>query len=162
MENPQGIWLETVEIEVGEVVSGEIRTLDFPFEVQGHGVVMAKVDASCGCLNSRLVVDGEILGWGTALAAGTQGIIQVDWDTAKEAAELSIRTLINYVDLFMVLPGDCNGDGDVNILDVVALAGAILGNLELTSSQGQAADLDGNGLLNILDIIAIVNLILAV
>ena len=87
---------------------------------------------------------------------------QVDWDTAKEAAELSIRTLINYVDLFMVLPGDCNGDGDVNILDVVALAGAILGNLELTSSQEQAADLDGNGLLNILDIIAIVNLILAV
>ena len=85
---------------------------------------------------------------------------QVDWDTAKEAAEVSIRTLINYVDQFMVLSGDCNGDGDVNILDVVALAGAILGNIELTSSQVEAADMDDNGLLNILDIIAIVNLIL--
>jgi hypothetical protein len=60
----------------------------------------------------------------------------------------------------MILPGDCNGDGEVNILDVVALAGAVLGNIELTPSQAEAADMDGNGLLNILDIIAIVNLIL--
>jgi len=85
---------------------------------------------------------------------------QVDWDTAKEAAEVSIRTLINYIDQFMVMPGDCNSDGVVNILDVVALAGAVLGNIELTQSQSEAADMDGNGLLNILDIIAIVNLIL--
>ena len=87
---------------------------------------------------------------------------QVEWDTAKEAAEVSIRTLIEYVDQFMIFSGDCNGDGEVNILDVVALASAILGNLELTPSQTEAADIDGNGLLNILDIIAIVNLILNV
>ena len=85
---------------------------------------------------------------------------QVDWDTAKEAAEVSIRTLISYVDQFMIIPGDCNSDGEVNILDVVALAGVILDNLELTPSQAEAADMDGNGMLNILDIIAIVNLIL--
>jgi len=85
---------------------------------------------------------------------------QVDWDTAKEAAEVSIRTLIDYIDQFMILPGDCNGDGEVNILDVVALASVILGNSEFTPSQTTAADMDGNGLLNILDIIAIVNLIL--
>ena len=85
---------------------------------------------------------------------------QVDWDIAKEAAEVSIRTLIEYVDQFMILSGNCNSDGVVIILDVVALAGAILGNIELTSSQAEAADMDGNGLLNILDIIAIVNLIL--
>ena len=85
---------------------------------------------------------------------------QVDWDTAKEAAEVSIRTLIGYIDQFMILPGDCNGDGEVNILDVVALVGVILGNSELTPSQTEAVDMDGNGLLNILDIIALVNLIL--
>ena len=85
---------------------------------------------------------------------------QVDWDTAKEAAEVSIRTLIDYIDQFMILPGDCNGDGEVNILDVVALASVILGNSEFTPSQTTAADMDGNGLLNILDIIAIVNMIL--
>ena len=84
----------------------------------------------------------------------------MDWDTAIEAAEVSIRTLIGYIDQFMILPGDCNGDGEVNILDVVALVGVILGNSELTPSQTEAADMDGNGLLNILDIIALVNLIL--
>jgi hypothetical protein len=86
---------------------------------------------------------------------------QVEWDTATEAAEVSIRTLINYVDQFMVMSGDCNSDGQINILDVVALAGAILGNLELSPTQTAAADMDGNGELNILDIIAIVNLILS-
>ena len=86
---------------------------------------------------------------------------QIDWDTAREAAELSIRTLINHIDQFMIIPGDCNADGNINILDVVALAGAILGNLELTPSQTVAADIDENGLLNVLDIIAIVNMILA-
>jgi len=85
---------------------------------------------------------------------------QVDWDTAKEAAEVSIRTLINYVDQFMVMPGDCNSDGEINILDVVVLAGTILGSMELTLSQTEAADMDGNGLLNILDVIALVNLII--
>lgn len=85
---------------------------------------------------------------------------QVDWDTAKEAAEVSIRILIEHVDEFMILSGDCNSDGQVNILDVVAIAGAILGNMELTPNQVAAADMDDNGLLNILDIIAIVNLIL--
>ena len=85
---------------------------------------------------------------------------QVNWETAKAAAEVSIRTLIHYVDQFILILGDCNGDGEVNTLDVVALTGAILGNLELTSLQTQAADMDGNDLLNILDIIAIVNIIL--
>ena len=85
---------------------------------------------------------------------------QVDWDTAREATEISLRALINHVDQFMILSGDCNGDGEIDILDVVALVGVILGNSELTPSQTEAADMDDNGLLNILDIIALVNLIL--
>ena len=84
----------------------------------------------------------------------------MDWDTAREATEISLRALINHVDQFMILSGDCNSDGEVNILDVVALVGVILGNSELTPSQTEAVDMDGNGLLNILDIIALVNLIL--
>ena len=51
---------------------------------------------------------------------------QVDLDTAREAAEISIRTLINYVDDFMVMQGDCNGDGEVDILDVVEIISVIL------------------------------------
>ena len=61
----------------------------------------------------------------------------------------------------MLLAGDCNMDGEVNILDVVALAGAILGNVELSTEGIEAADIDNNGELNILDIIAIVSMILS-
>ena len=86
---------------------------------------------------------------------------QVDWDIAKEAAEISIRTLIEYVDQLLIISGDCNVDGEVNILDVVMLSSAILDGIELTESQMLASDLDSNGVLNILDIIAIINLILS-
>ena len=82
---------------------------------------------------------------------------QIDWDTAKEATEASLRTLINHVSQFMVISGDCNSDGEVNILDIISLTNVILG---FSESQTLAADMDENGQLDILDIIAIVNLIL--
>ena len=82
MESPLGIQLKTTHVAVGEVVSGEIPTLAFPFEVHGVEVVMEKVEASCGCLNPRLLVNGDIRPWGATLAPGTRGTIQVDWDTA--------------------------------------------------------------------------------
>ncbi len=85
---------------------------------------------------------------------------QIDWNTARQATEISLRALIAHVDQLTVLPGDCNGDGDVNILDIVALANVVLGFDDFSPSQELAADMDGNGQLNILDIIAIVNLIL--
>ena len=84
----------------------------------------------------------------------------MDRNTAREATEITLRALTNHVDQFMILSGDCNGDGEIDILDVVALVGVILGNSELIPSQAEAADMDGNGLLNILDIIALVSLIL--
>ena len=87
---------------------------------------------------------------------------QVDWDTAREAAEISIRALIEHINQFVIILGDCNSDSEVNILDIVLLAGVILGNNELTPTQVEAADMDNNQLLNILDIISIINLILSV
>ena len=85
---------------------------------------------------------------------------QIEWNTAKQAAEISIRTLINYIDQQIVLDGDCNSDGDVNILDIIALVGSILGEISLSQQEEFAADMDGNGMLNILDIVAIVELII--
>ncbi len=85
---------------------------------------------------------------------------QVDWDTAREAAEISIRTLIDHINQFVVISGDSNGDGEVNVLDVVTLSSSILYDTDLTESQIIASDLDSNGVLNVLDIIAIINLIL--
>ncbi len=54
------------------------------------------------------------------------------------------------------LQGDVNGDGTVNILDIVQLA-----NMILSDDYQELADLNGDGNLNILDVVALVNIILA-
>tara|TARA_B100000029_G_scaffold122809_1_gene116396 strand:+ start:478 stop:1860 length:1383 start_codon:yes stop_codon:yes gene_type:complete len=87
---------------------------------------------------------------------------QINWETAKEAAEISIRTLINFIDPLLLTIGDCNDDGYINILDVIMLINAILGETELTASQFLAADIDYNNELNIFDIINMINLILEI
>jgi len=51
--------------------------------------------------------------------------------------------------------GDINGDGTLNILDIVSLV-----NLVLAGDYVDAADLNQDDALNILDIVSLVNLIL--
>ena len=53
--------------------------------------------------------------------------------------------------------GDVNSDGNVDVLDVVAVVGAILGNSELDSG---CADMNGDGEVNVLDVVAMVSQIL--
>jgi len=50
------------------------------------------------------------------------------------------------------LPGDINGDGDVNILDVNMLYQFVRGIIQLTEAQQLAADVNGDGEINILDV----------
>ena len=52
--------------------------------------------------------------------------------------------------------GDMNGDGALNVLDVVILANLILAG----DNSNPAGDLNQDGSLNILDIVSLVNLIL--
>ena len=53
------------------------------------------------------------------------------------------------------LGGDTNGDGVLNILDVVVLVQAIL-----NGGEAQCVDLNGDGIVNILDVVQMVNIIL--
>ena len=52
--------------------------------------------------------------------------------------------------------GDINGDGILNVLDVVALVNLVLSG----NSYNEVADLNSDGTLNVLDIVALVNLVL--
>jgi hypothetical protein len=56
--------------------------------------------------------------------------------------------------------GDVNGDGGLNILDVVQIVNYIMSISEFSDSQLCSADLNGDGGINILDIVQIVNIIL--
>ncbi len=55
------------------------------------------------------------------------------------------------------LQGDMNGDGELNILDVVALVNIILSENE----PNPLGDMNGDGVYNILDVVIIVNIILS-
>ncbi len=54
-------------------------------------------------------------------------------------------------------PGDVNGDGDVNALDVVQVINAVLG-----ISPSAAADVNNDGALNALDVVFVINKVLGV
>ena len=84
----------------------------------------------------------------------------IDWDTAKEATEISILKTIDYLDQFSYTEGDVNADGVIDILDLVILVNVILGSQELDLVETYAADMNLDGLINIQDIILIINLIL--
>jgi len=59
-----------------------------------------------------------------------------------------------------VLMGDVNGDGGINVLDVLAAVHCILGHSFPTEGELERADCDGDGQLNILDAFGVVMVIL--
>jgi hypothetical protein len=58
-----------------------------------------------------------------------------------------------------ILPGDANGDGSVDITDVVAIVNYILGKPS-TTFVFEAADVKGDGCVDITDVVSVVNIIL--
>ena len=56
--------------------------------------------------------------------------------------------------------GDVNGDGSVDILDIVKIKNDMLGKGELSGAYKRAADIDNNGTLDIIDIVKTKNMIL--
>jgi len=67
---------------------------------------------------------------------------------------ISPHTITEHNIVFGIL-GDINGDGVLNILDIVLVM-----NLILSGEYVESSDLSGDGMLNILDIVQLVNLIL--
>ena len=58
--------------------------------------------------------------------------------------------------MITVISGDLNGDGLINVLDIVVLVNIVLGNTEPLGD----GDLNDDGVLNILDVVMLVNIIL--
>ena len=56
-----------------------------------------------------------------------------------------------------ILPGDVNGDGEVNIADVNSIISAILGDPDI---YGNRADVNADGEVNIADVNAVIDFIL--
>ena len=56
-----------------------------------------------------------------------------------------------------ILIGDLNGDGLVNVIDVVLLVNIVLGQ----AGQDPAGDLNGDGLVNVIDVLMLVDIIIS-
>ena len=84
----------------------------------------------------------------------------IDWDTAREATEITISAVIESLDEYSYVPGDANNDENIDILDILTAISHILGNQILEGPSFYAADMNSNGVINIQDIIIIINLIL--
>ncbi len=55
------------------------------------------------------------------------------------------------------IPGDINGDGIINILDVIQTVNIILG----VSDVNLQADINDDGIVNILDVVILIDMILS-
>ena len=64
-----------------------------------------------------------------------------------------VNELIDAIDVSVA--GDINGDGEVNVLDVVSLVNGIL-----SQDPPSAGDINGDGEVNVLDVVSLVNSIL--
>ena len=62
-------------------------------------------------------------------------------------------SVINYT------PGDANGDGSIDVMDVVKMVSHIMGRNPSSFNQ-IAADIDGNGKVNVMDLVNLINLIM--
>ena len=85
---------------------------------------------------------------------------QLSIRTATDAAELTIETVIEYLDNILVIPGDINDDEMINIQDVIQLITYILGEFEPNQDWLNLADINDDGNINVQDLILIVEIIL--
>ena len=107
--------------------------------------------------------NGELLGYWPELSAG---------DTIDSV----VGTVHYYFGDYVVYPrnindfnssqdgctanGDANGDGTVNVVDIVNIVAFVLGTASPTDEQACLSDVNGDGTVNVVDIVVIVNDIL--
>jgi hypothetical protein len=86
-------------------------------------------------------------------AGGSTDCDNTDCDDAAWVDDITFPPA--YIESDGVL-GDLNGDGTINILDVIIMVNIILG----VEPESALADVNGDGVVNILDIVQEINLIL--
>ena len=75
---------------------------------------------------------------------------------SSELDELLSQIQILVDEMVIVIPGDINDDGELNVVDVISVV-----NLILAGEYNQVADVNNDNALNVTDVISMVNLILS-
>ena len=69
-------------VDLGERWAGEQIDLEFPFTVVESAIAIDSVFPECGCLALELWTDGQPYQLGAQIAAGTEGVLKVHYNTA--------------------------------------------------------------------------------
>jgi len=84
----------------------------------------------------------------------------IDWDTARQAVEITVREVIKVVDQYQSLPGDINKDGVISILDILQIVGYLIWDLYLDENELGRADVNFDESVDVFDLMLISNIIL--
>jgi hypothetical protein len=69
-----------LELDLGQVVNGEVRNFEVPLVNQGEGdLVIESVSTSCGCTSAQVIP--------TTLEAGGSGVLQITFDSGAHGPE---------------------------------------------------------------------------
>jgi len=131
-------------VDLTNVVRGELRRAIEAAEAIDDNVYTAESVHALGIVlaNARSILDNS---------TATIETMQTSMAEINEAIDnLQVKDVVN------VAVGDVNGDGEVNVTDLVPLVNMILG---ITQSNA-AADVNGDGEVNVTDLVPLVNLIL--
>lgn len=79
--------------------------------------------------------------------------------TEKDGEKHTVSNYASAIEVTETINGDCNGDGSVDVADIVAVANHILGNTT-ASFIGTSADVNGDGAIDVADIVSLANLLL--
>lgn len=79
--------------------------------------------------------------------------------TEKDGQKHTISSYASEVDVTESINGDSNGDGSVDVADIVVIANHILGNTPANFIES-AADVNGDGSIDVADIVFLANLLL--
>jgi len=103
------------------------------------------------------------IGLDTSSADTGNSMSNADGSFEPVAGNLMIRALLDTANCGEepdCTAGDTNSDGGVDVLDVVAMVGHIIGNSELQGTALCAADFNGDGGVDVLDVVAVVQVII--
>jgi hypothetical protein len=84
----------------------------------------------------------------------------IDWDTVRQAAEITLREVIKVVDQYQSLFGDINNDGVISVSDMLQIIGYLIGNLSLDENELSRADVNFDESVDVFDLMLISNIIL--
>ena len=137
---------EYSDIYIQELVNGEMKYVEGGVVVCNafHNQVNPRIDVL-----SHSIDKSYLIYWDDMRSSGKEDLINVFSQSFRndENSELIL--------------GDVNFDGNLNILDVVNIVNFVMGTLDPTPEQEQAADYNEDGTINVLDIVQIVNAILS-